>query len=370
MSFPALFNVVILAAIAVAGTLLGVAAVNVILRVRRERWPEIWHGWARLRRPFSLALGSVLLWIIVHTALPKGDWEDFVRQVTLMLAIAAVVWLAATIVLYALTLSEMRLLERYSVDRDRRRAQTRFRLTRRLITVGFVIVGIGMVLLTFPAVNVLGAGVLASAGVLSVVFGIAAQSSLGNVFAGIQLAFSDAIRLGDLVVVEDESGRIEDITLTYIVVRIWDERRLILPSTYFITTPFTNSTRTGTEINGTVLFELDWRVDIDGMRARLDELLRDTPLWDGRSKSLLVTDSTGDRLTVRIVASAGDSGDLFDLQCMIREDLVRWVREHNPDGLPVQRVAIRDRQGGQLAIPGQPTDDHPSVDSTPKATDG
>ncbi|QDP98172.1 mechanosensitive ion channel [Microlunatus elymi] len=361
MSFSHLMYALVLAAIAVAGTLLGVTAVTLVLRVRRQKWPRAWRGWARLRRPFALALCSVLVFVIAQSALPKGDWEDAVRHVTLMLAIAGVVWLAATILLYALAASEERLLERYSVDRDRRRAQTRFRLTRRLITVGFVIVGIGLVLLTFPAVNVLGAGVLASAGVLGVVFGIAAQSSLGNVFAGIQLAFSDAIRLDDLVVVEDESGRIEDITLTYVVVRIWDERRLILPSAYFITTPFTNSTRTGTELNGTVTFELDWRADIDGMRSRLDELLHNTPLWDGRSKSLQVTESIGDRLTVRIVASAGDSGDLFDLQCLIRETLVRWLREHNPEGLPVQRILRTDNSDVSA---GEGATAHPDADKS------
>ena len=336
----ALFNALILAGIAVAGTLLGVAAVNVILHRRRDRWSRAWRAWSGLRRPFALALGSVLVWIVAQTALPKGDWQDAVRHLSRIVAIGAVVWLVATLVLYALRLSEQRLLSRMTRDRDRRRAQTQLRLTRRLVAVAFGVLGVGLILLTFPSVDVLGAGVLASAGVLSVIAGIAAQSSLSNLFAGLQLAFSDAIRLDDLVVVEDDvSGRIEDITLTYVVVRVWDERRLILPSSYFTTTPFTNWTRTGTQVVGPVLFELDWRVDVAGMRARLETLLRDTPLWDGRSHSLQVTDATGGGLTIRVVVSAADSADLSSLQCLIREDLARWLREQNPEGLPVQRIA-------------------------------
>jgi small-conductance mechanosensitive channel len=325
-------------AIAVLFPFLVSLVINLVLRANSRRWPMMWRGWRRIRRPFTLALGALLLRIGLQARLDVGVIKNVSLQVAEILLIAALVWMVATIAMYALTLAERRLLAKLDTDRDRRRAHTQLRLARRLISVGFVVIAVGLSLLTFPGVERLGAGVLASAGVLSVVAGIAAQSSLGNVFAGIQIAFADAIRIDDIVVVEDEWGRVEDITLTYVVVRIWDERRLILPSSYFTTTPFTNWTRTGTEIVGLVLFELDWRVDVQRMRERLDELLAGTPLWDGRQKSLYVTDTAGGRLTVRVVASAADADDLFVLQCQIREELAAWLRDHNPEGLPVQRI--------------------------------
>ncbi len=148
--------------------------------------------------------------------------------------------------------------------------------------------------MTFPSFSDIGKTLFASAGVLSVVAGLAAQTSLGAAFAGIQIAFSNAIRVGDVVVLEDEWGRIEEITLTYVVIHLWDERRLVLPSTYFTTKPFQNWTRNATELLGTAEVDVDFTVGFETMRAELDRLLRENPLWDGRVGVLQVTDaSTG-----------------------------------------------------------------------------
>ena len=198
--------------------------------------------------------------------------------------------------------------------------------------------------MTFPTFSDIGTTVFASAGVLSVVAGLAAQTSLGAVFAGMQIAFSGAIRVGDVVQLEDGQwwGRIEEITLSYVVVRLWDERRLVLPCTYFTTEPFENWTRSATEIMGTVEFDVDFSVPFDEMRAELDRLLAESDLWDGRRGVLQVTDAVGGVVRVRIVVSAPNAGALFDLRCAVREGMVDWV-QHKGACVPTQRIEAAER---------------------------
>ena len=202
--------------------------------------------------------------------------------------------------------------------------------------------------------------------------GLAVQSALVNVFAGVQLAFTDAIRVDDVVVVQKEWGRIEEITLTYVVVHIWDDRRLILPSTYFTTTPFENWTRRRSEVMGTVEFDLDWRAPVEAMRTELKSLLAGTELWDERVGILQVTDATSGFVRVRILVSAADSAALFDLRCLIREELVGFLQQHHPQALPHLRwetmssadtpaQRAQRAQRPQLdAHPRQPSDPHDS----------
>ncbi|HEX9226811.1 MAG TPA: mechanosensitive ion channel domain-containing protein, partial [Arthrobacter sp.] len=211
-------------------------------------------------------------------------------------------------------------------------------LARRIGVALIAIVALGIAMLTFPAIQALGAGLLASAGVISIVAGLAAQTSLVNVFAGIQLAFTDAIRVDDVVVVQKEWGRIEEITLTYVVVHIWDDRRMILPSTYFTTTPFENWTRRQSDVMGTVEFDLDWRAPVEDLRAELKKVLATTDLWDKRVGILQITDATAGFVRVRILVSAADSAQLFDLRCLIREELVLFLQQEHPTALPHVRL--------------------------------
>ncbi|MEQ1735744.1 MAG: mechanosensitive ion channel domain-containing protein, partial [Rhodoglobus sp.] len=204
------------------------------------------------------------------------------------------------------------------------------------------ILTIGAILLTFPGAQALGASVLASAGLVSVVAGIAAQSALANVFAGMQLAFSDAIRVDDVVVVADEWGRIEEITLTYVVVTTWDQRRLVLPSTYFTTTPFENWTKSGSALFGGVELDLDWRVNTAGLRAELAKILDATELWDRRASNVQVTDATGGLVRVRVMVSAANAGALWDLRCLVREKVVAWSQTKAASALPRTRVLMLD----------------------------
>ncbi len=261
-------------AIAVVAALVVILFVAIIARGASRRRTGAQLILTKARHPFRFLVVVVAVWIAVTFALPDQNWMTVkaatwhggVAHAFLILTIIASTWLVAALVGYGLSLA----VGRYSVDtpdnRMARRAQTQLLIVRRLLIVIIVVVGLASVLLTFPGVQALGTSVLASAGVVSIVAGLAAQSTLGNVFAGVQLAFSDAIRVDDVVVVNTEWGRIEEITLTYVVVHVWDDRRLVVPSTYFTSNPFENWTRTSSQLLGEVDFDLDWRVSTAAMR--------------------------------------------------------------------------------------------------------
>jgi hypothetical protein len=278
-----------------------------------------------------------------------------------------VTWLLTSLVRVA----ERRMISRFGgggeeisdADRRWRRVRTQVTVLRRLAIAVVVIFGAAAVLMTFPAFSDIGTTVFASAGVLSVVAGLAAQTSLGAVFAGMQIAFSGAIRVGDVVQLENGQwwGRVEEITLSYVVVRLWDERRLVLPSTYFTTEPFENWTRSDTEIMGSVEFDVDFSVPFNDMRAELDRLLAQSELWDGRRGVLQVTDAVGGVVRVRIVVSAPNAGALFDLRCNVREGMVDWVNRRR--ALPVQRLENTD-------FMPEPTATNTPQDETPRVATG
>jgi hypothetical protein len=281
--------------------------------------------------------------IAVQRTSSGGDpWRGWVDHTLLILLIGALTWLVISLVMVA----ERRMISVYAggddeitdADRRWRRIRTQVTVLRRLAIAIVAVLGVAAILTTFPSFSNIGTTVFASAGVLSVVAGLAAQTSLGAVFAGMQIAFSGAIRVGDVVELEEGRwwGRIEEITLTYVVVRLWDERRLVLPCTYFTTTPFENWTRNATEIMGAVEFDVDFSVPFHDMRAELDRLLSTSEQWDGRRGVLQVTDAVGGVVRVRIVLSAPNAGALFDLRCAIREGMVDWVRRTG--GLPTQRI--------------------------------
>ncbi|MGC1212965.1 MAG: mechanosensitive ion channel domain-containing protein, partial [Micromonospora sp.] len=253
-----------------------------------------------------------------------------VLHILVLAVVATIAWLVASL----LVVIEDTALARFRVDvpnnRHARRVRTQVVLLRRLTIAVVVVLALGVMLMTFPAVRGIGAGVLTSAGVVGVVAALAAQSLLGNVFAGLQLAFSDAVRLDDVVVVEGEWGRIEELTLSYVVVQIWDDRRLILPTSYFTSTPFENWTRTEAAVLGTAEFDVDWGIPVQAMREELRRLVESSDLWDGRVCVLQVTDATGGMIRVRALVSAADAGSLWDLRCLVREHLVAWVRDQRP----------------------------------------
>ena len=220
------------------------------------------------------------------------------------------------------------------------RVTTQSQIIRRVAQVIIIIAGLVSAIMTFPTVQFAMGSLLASAGLASVIAGMAARSMLGNVFAGLQLATTDAIRVDDTVVVDNEQGTIEEITLTYVVMRTWDERRLILPSTHFTENPFANWTRGGTQSTGTFTLDLDWRVPIAAMRAELARLVAASTVWDGRQASLDVSDAVGGHVTVRVVLTGANPGDVGALKFYVREELVTWLQREAPYALPRTRVEV------------------------------
>ncbi|NDK32593.1 mechanosensitive ion channel family protein [Nesterenkonia haasae] len=238
-------------------------------------------------------------------------------------------------------------------DRRGRRVQTQVDLIGRILAAVIITVAVAAVLLLNESVRGLGAGLLASAGVVSVVAGLAMQSTLANLFAGIQLAFTDSIRVGDVVVIEENFGTVEEITLSTVVIKSWDGRRFIYPSAHFVATPFENWTRVGTELLGVVELDVDWRVPTDALRGRLKRLLATTDLWDGQTSNLQITEATGGHVQARVVVSARNSGELWDLRCLIREDLVNFLRAEHPYAVLTQRMLMTNEEalaGGAESI--------------------
>ena len=251
-------------------------AVLIGLLIRRlcRRWPLAVEATRRGRIPFRLLLVLIAVRQVVASTTVLGDWQDTLVTVLQLAILAVCGWILAVVAFVAEELT----LARFPIDvadnRRARRVRTQVSLLRRLSVAAIITLVVAAMLLTLPGARQAGATILASAGVLGIVAGLAAQSSLSNLFAGLQLAFTDAIRVDDVVVVEKEWGRIEEITLTYVVVHVWDDRRLILPSTYFTTTPFQNWTRKESAVLGAIDLDVDWRVPLDELRIELDRALR------------------------------------------------------------------------------------------------
>lgn len=330
-----------IAVVAVVAAVLVVSAIaSSIVRAvaRRREWANILIR--RVRWPFRTVVLIAGLWIAAAATFPEAAWRTAIDHAFLIALIASGSWLACQVFLFLADLGVNRYDVSVADNRVARRARTQLQILRRLVVVVIVVLAAGIILFTFDGVRALGASVLASAGIASIVAGLAAQSVLANVFAGVQIAFSEAIRVDDVVVVEGEWGRIREISLTYVVVVTWDERTVMLPCTYFTTQPFENWTKYGSALIGSVELDLDWRVTTDGMRAELDRVLAGTELWDGRTSVIQVTEATGGLVRVRILVSAVDSAALWDLRCVVREAIVTWVRSHDEHALPQQRVLV------------------------------
>ncbi len=329
-------------ALVVAVAVTAVVALVVRLIARRKQWAATLIRRARI--PFRIVLLVLLLWVAMASTLPATDWLPAVNQVFLILAIASGAWLLCALALFVEDIA----LARYRIDRRdnriARRARTQVQILRRLAMAVVIVLAAGAILLTFPGAQAVGASVLASAGIVSIIAGLAAQSTLANVFAGMQIAFSDAIRVDDVVIVENEWGRIEEITLTYVVVHIWDDRRMVLPSTYFTAQPFQNWTRRNSELLGSVEFDLDWRVTPGEMREELGRILARTDLWDQRVSVLQVTDAVGGFVRVRILVTAIDAPTLFDLRCFVREEMIAWLYRQSPQSIPRTRVRMVEEE--------------------------
>lgn len=313
------------------------AVLGAAVRAIAKRWPAVDQISRRMRRPLRILLAIIGVWVAIRLTTEPSSWTPGVEHALTIALIIAIAWLLAEI----LFVVEDAIAARYPIDvpdnRHARRVRTQVQVLRRITAVVIVIVAGSAILLTFPGMRAVGASILASAGLVSIIAGLAAQTSLANIFSGMQIAFTDAIRVDDVVIVEGEWGRIEEITMTYVVVHIWDDRRLVLPSTYFTTTPFQNWTRRASQLLGTIELDVDWTVPVDGLRAEMHRLLAETDLWDHRVGIIQVTDATGGLVRIRALASAANAPILWDLRCYLREGLVRWIQQHRA-GLPRTRL--------------------------------
>jgi small-conductance mechanosensitive channel len=333
-------------ALAVALTA-GLALVEVVFRLlrRADRWwaHAISDSLMRYSR-WPARVSSVLL--IADLALPAlhlpANTEALVDHVLSLALIAAVAWLVVglSFALEDLALARFRI--DVSDNLRARRIHTQVMVLRRLTVVVISLLALAVMLTTFTSFRILGASLLASAGIASIVIGIAARPLVSNMLAGVQILFSEPIRVDDVVVVEGQWGRVEEITLTYVVVHIWDDRRLILPITYFLEQPFENWTRSSAHLLGAVLLKVDFMVPVGAIREELKRIVERSEGWDGRFWNLQVTDVTQGAVELRALVSAPDATTAWDLRCEVREKLLAYLQREHPETLPRTRVWVVD----------------------------
>ncbi|MHC4616486.1 MAG: mechanosensitive ion channel family protein [Planctomycetota bacterium] len=289
-----------------------------------------------------------IILIVIRPALPlvlPPEAEAAAGRIVTVLLIGFVSWLAikTTFVL------EDYVVSRFDVGtKDNLRARkihTQLRVMKRIVIVIVGILALGTILMTFEQVRHLGKTILASAGIIGIVVGMAAQRTIGALIAGLQIAFTQPIRVDDVVIVENEWGRIEEITLTYVVVKIWDLRRLVVPITYFIEKPFQNWTRTTADILGSVYIYADYTVGIESIREQLHEILKNSEYWDGKVCVLQVTNASERTIELRALMSAADASTAWDLRCQVREKLVEFVQAKYPQALPKVRAELNQLKG-------------------------
>jgi small-conductance mechanosensitive channel len=221
-----------------------------------------------------------------------------------------------------------------------RKLHTQINILEKVVIFVIVLITVASILLSFDGIRQIGIGIFASAGVAGIIIGLSAQKVVGALLAGIQIAITQPFRIDDAVLVENEWGWIEEINLTYVVVRIWDKRRLVLPSTYFLEKPFQNWTRTNADIIGTVFLYTDYTIDFEELRTELTRLLNQTPLWDKNVNVLQVTDSKETTIEIRILVSAKNSPTSWDLRVYIREKMISFIQANYPHSLPKTRITL------------------------------
>jgi small-conductance mechanosensitive channel len=291
--------------------------------------------------PISLTLIFFSLKPLIHFYWANPNpLLSFIAQYSNILVILSFSW-ALISLLKAL---KKILLEQYDIsledNLESRKVHTQINILERVVIFLIVLFTIGLILLSFERIREIGIGLFASAGLASVIIGLSAQKVVGALLAGIQIAFTQPFRLDDAVVVENEWGWIEEINLTYVVIRLWDKRRLVLPSTYFLDKPFQNWTRTSAEIIGSVFIHTDYTIPFPELREELSRLLNETDLWDGKVKVLQVTDAKANTVEIRMLMSAKNSPTAWDLRVYVREKMIEFIQKNYPESLPKTRVMM------------------------------
>jgi small-conductance mechanosensitive channel len=301
---------------------------------------------ARLGRPFSYFLPLLTFNFLLPLMRIRPNFSPVLNKtVEILLAISF-----ANVLIGVIRVFEDYVYHTFDIQKadnlKERKIRTQLQFVRQLAISLIIILTICVILLSFNNLRKIGTGLLTGVGVGGIIIGFAAQKSLGNFLAGFQIAFTQPIRIDDVLVVEGEWGRVEEITLTYVVLNVWDQRRLILPINYFVEKPFQNWTRNTSDIMGTVFLYLDYTTPLDPLRAELTRLLEGNPLWDRRINVLQVTNASERTIEVRALMSASSSGNAFDLRCDVREGLVTYLQKNFPASFPVNRMIL---EKGEIA---------------------
>lgn len=307
---------------------------------KKSENPLLQHLWDKFKNPSLGLILTIALSVILLAFAPENTLVDMAMHLLKLLIIFFITW----VVIRLIKLGRDIVLLRYDIlEKDNlkaRRVYTQFKILERILVFIVIVIAIAVALMTFEQIRSIGVSLFASAGVAGIILGFAAQKLIGNVLAGFQIALAQPIRIDDVVIVEKEWGWIEEITLTYVVVRIWDKRRLILPTTYFIEKPFQNWTRVSADILGTVFIYTDYTVPIDKLREELTRVLESDKNWDGKVNVLQVTDSTEKTMEIRALMSAVDSPSAWDLRVNVREKLIDFLQKNFPESLPKSRIDI------------------------------
>jgi small-conductance mechanosensitive channel len=328
---------------AVAIALLVHAIIYSLLAAATKRAEQIEAATVRrLRLPSQIAVVALAGLFVLPKLEASASLREGLRHGFALLLILAITILTVRL----LWIGVRAYLQRFDIgvsdNLNARRMHTQLTVVCRILTALIWLVGVAAALMTFPSVRQLGASMLASAGIAGLVVGLAAQRTLGNFIAGLQIALTEPINLDDVVIVEGEWGRVEEITATYVVIRIWDQRRLIVPFSWFIEKPFQNWTRRSAEVLGTVFLWTDYAVPVDRIREEASRLAKASPHWDGRVVGVSVTDTTDKAVQIRVLASAADASKAWDLRCELREKLIAYLQKEWPTALPRVRAELKN----------------------------
>jgi small-conductance mechanosensitive channel len=336
-----------------------------VLKKKEQQKSGIGTGWGinrylshPARAIFFLTCGVIVLPLV--SGLPEY-LHDIIRQGLAMAIVVCLGWFAVG----SVYVFQEYMLRKYDLKAENniraRRIHTQFQLFRRLLITFIVVITIGALLWTFndPRIWHYGSGLLASAGIASLILATAAKSTASNFLAGLQIAFTEPIRIDDVVVIQGEWGRIEEINSAYVVVRIWDLRRLIVPLSFFIENSFQNWTRESADILGTSFLYVDYTVPVEDLRQQLRRIVEASPLWDKKVCGLQVTNLSERTMELRCLMSSRNSSENFDLRCLVREKMIDHIREHYPEAFPTTRFAATS----EIAIQGLAVADQPGLGS-------
>ena len=329
----------VVGAIIIALFVYGIAA-RITKRALGEHWPAVILLLQRIAGPARLALCLVAVALV----LPLAPLDEVLREQLRHFFIVAVIALIGWITVRAVDIGAARYLQRFRLDTDEnflaRKHVTQVRVFKRVIDTLIIIIAVSTALMTFESVKQYGVSLFASAGAAGLILGLAARPLLSNLIAGVQIAITQPIRIEDAVIIENEWGWVEDIASTYVVIRLWDWRRMVVPLSYFIERPFQNWTRDTQSLIGAIAFHVDYCTDVSRIRQRLEQAVRESKLWDGAVVNLQVIEASPRAIELRALVSARSAPQSWDLRCEIREKLLAFIREEMPEAFPRERAMV------------------------------